>query len=96
MEGERVDTRLLPRLVKDNWNSAFKENFREYALTCEEAGEIIITGVDLNLRRPVKDMGRKVQDRNGQLVEDVNDPEFEDNERVDKLFERYGKRYKKY
>jgi hypothetical protein len=55
-----VDTRLLPRLVKGDWNSEFKESFREYALTCGEAGEIITTGVDLNLGRPVRDMGRIV------------------------------------
>ena len=42
MESERVDTRLLPRLVKGNWSTEFKESFKEFALTCGEAGEIII------------------------------------------------------
>ena len=47
-----MDTRLLPRLTKFNWTSEFRDAFKEYALTCGEAGEIIITGRDLVLVRP--------------------------------------------
>jgi hypothetical protein len=57
MEGERVDTRLLPRLVKGNWNSEFKEGFREYALTCGEVGEIIVTRGDM--KRDIKSLKRE-------------------------------------
>ena len=52
---ERMDTRLLPRLTKFNWTSEFRDAFKEYALTCGEAGEIIITGRDLVLARPDRD-----------------------------------------
>ena len=49
---ERMDSRLLPRLTRFNWTSEFRDAFKEYALTCGEAGEIIITGRDLVLARP--------------------------------------------
>ena len=53
--GEKVDSRLLPRLSRSNWNTEFRDAFKEYALTCGEAGEIIITGIDVPLVRPRRD-----------------------------------------
>ena len=49
---EILDVRLLPRLTKFNWTPEFRDAFKEYALTCGEACEIIITGNDLVLARP--------------------------------------------
>ena len=86
---ERVDTRLLPRLTKFNWTSEFRDAFKEYALTCGEAGEIIISGQNLVLARP---------DRNMMVdPEPVAGPQrmFADNDRGDRLFEKYEKRYQK-
>ena len=37
--GEKVDSRLIPRLTRNNWNTEFRDAFKEYALTCGEAGE---------------------------------------------------------
>jgi len=48
---ERMDTRLLPRLTKFNWMGQFRDAFKEYALTLG-AGEIIITGNNLDLAPP--------------------------------------------
>jgi len=86
---ERMDTRLLPRLTKFNWTSELRDAFKEYALTCGEAGEIIITGQDLVLARP---------DRQAMVVpEPPAGPQrvFADNDRGDRLFEKYEKRYQK-
>ena len=47
-----MDSRLVPRLTKFRWTSEFKVVFKEYALTCGEAGEIIINGRDVVLARP--------------------------------------------
>ena len=52
--GEKVYSRLIPRLTRNNWNTEFRDAFKEYALTCGEAGEIIITGNDVPLERPIR------------------------------------------
>jgi len=82
--GERVDSRLLPRLSRSNWNTEFRDAFKEYALTCGEAGEIIITGIDVPLERP----RRNARNADG-------DPIFPDDDRGDKAFERVEKRFEK-
>ena len=52
-EGERMDLRLqIPKLNKNNWNSEFKEAFKDLALNYGEAGDIIISGIDIDLVRP--------------------------------------------
>jgi len=82
---ERMDTRLLPRLSKFNWTSEFRDAFKEYALTCGEAGEIIITGNNLVLDLP---------NRQAMVVpQPVGGPQrvFADNDRGDRLFEKLKK-----
>ena len=84
-----MDTRLLPRLTKFNWTSEFRDAFKEYALTCGEAGEIIITGNNLVLAQP---------NRQAMVVpEPQAGPQriFADDARGDRLFEKEEKRYQK-
>ena len=90
MESERVDTRFLPRLVKENWNTEFKESSKEFALTCGGAGEIVITELNVVLRPPVREMRRLIPDPNiqGQFI-DGNELEFPDDDRGDQRFEKY-------
>ena len=38
----------LPALTMENFNSVFRERFKEYALTCGSAGKIIVTAVESN------------------------------------------------
>ena len=90
---EKVDTRLMPRLTRSNWTTEFKDAFKEYALTCGEAGEIVITGQDLQLRIPFRDMPRLGVDDEGHLVE-LNEQQFADSSRGDKQYENYERRYK--
>ena len=88
-EEERPTHTSLPRLTRSNWNSEFKNSFKNYALTCGEAGNIILTGVDENMRRPVRDMPR---DEGG----DGAAPRlFPDNDRGDKVFAAYEKKYRR-
>jgi hypothetical protein len=75
---------LLPRLSRSNWNTEFRDAFKEYALTCGEAGEIIITGIDVPLERP----RRNARNADGDLI-------FPDDDRGDKAFERVEKRFEK-
>jgi len=80
----------LPRLiVKFNWTSEFRDAFKEYDLTCGEAGEIIITGQDQVLAWP----GRRAM----VVPKSPDGPQrlFADNDCGDRLFEKYEKRYQK-
>ena len=84
---ERVDTRLLPRLTRNNWNSEFRDAFKEYALTCGEAGEIVISGVNVILARPERNMlGPPDADGQRALM-------FDNNERGDRNYDKHEKRY---
>ena len=85
MEEERIDTTLLPRLTKENWRTEFKDRFRNYALQCGEAGDIVITGQDIPLVRPLRDEVR----RQGE----ANVPVYPDDVRGDKKFEIAERRY---
>ena len=84
-----MDSRLLPRLTKFNWTSEFRDAFKEYALTCGEAGEIIITGRDLVLNRPDRDAVVNPQPLAGPARVYANDA------RGDRLVEKDEKRYQK-
>lgn len=90
---ERIDTRLLPMLTKYNWNTEFKDAYRELALTYGKAGEIIIRGVDIVMTEPRRDMVRE------EIIDGIPVPieggnrMFPDNERGDRLFEQYERRY---
>jgi hypothetical protein len=42
----------FPMLTRSNWHSEFRTAFREFALTCGEAGEAIITGVNNDMPEP--------------------------------------------
>jgi hypothetical protein len=88
---ERVDTRLLPLLTKYNWNTEFKEAYRELALNYGKAGEIIINGVDIPMTVPRRDMPREeIVDG---AIHQLDGRMFADTERGDRLYEQYEKRY---
>ena len=84
---ERIDARLLPCLTKFNWTSEFRDAFKEYALTCGEAGEIIITGQNLVLDRPDRLALVAPQPQLGAALVFANDA------RGDRAFENAEKRY---
>lgn len=70
-EGERMDLRLqIPKLNKNNWNSEFKEAFKDLALNYGEAGDIIISGIDIDLVRPELNQRRFDVDANGNPIRD--------------------------
>ena len=70
-EGEKMDLRLqIPKLNRNNWSSEFKEAFRDLALNYGEAGDIIITGVDIDLLRPEINQRRFEVDENGNPLRD--------------------------
>ena len=89
----------LPELSMENYN-LFREKYKEYALTCGSAGNIIITGIDEVMRTPRRNMRamHMIQDPNnpGQQIE-VEDPAgafiFDNTARGDSQFERYEKKY---
>jgi hypothetical protein len=81
----KFDTRLAVKLTMRNWNSEFKQAFKNYALTKGEAGEMIVTGVELILQRPnLLDVNA-----NGERI-------YRNNEVGYKRFEREEKRYEKF
>ena len=94
---ERDDS--LPELSMENY-SLFREKYKEYALTCGSAGNIIITGIDEVMRIPRRNMRvmHMVPDPNnpGQDIE-VENPAgalvYENTARGDSQFERYEKKY---
>jgi len=51
-DGDKVDTRLLPRLTKAHWTKKYKKAAKCLALDYGEAGEIIPKGKDLQLPKP--------------------------------------------
>ena len=84
-----MDSRLLPRLTKFNQTSEFSDAFKEYALTCGEAGEIIITRRDLVLNRPHSDAMINPQPQAGPARV------YADDARGDCFFEKDEKSYQK-
>jgi hypothetical protein len=60
-----------------NWNSEFKQAFKNYALTKGEAGEMIVTGVEVIIDRP---------DFNGINNSDIGYKRYEKDE---KRFEKF-------
>jgi len=46
----------LPKLTRSNFVTTFKPAFKEIALLCGEAGEIIINGIDIKMRKPERQM----------------------------------------
>lgn len=99
MQKELSKEEEFPQLTMENFNSVFRERFKEYALTCGSAGHIIITGKNEVMEK------RERYDRPIIPVSDPDDPTiityqedlsryiFEDNGRGDKKFERYEKKY---
>ena len=49
---------VLPMLSRANWQTEFRERFLEYALQMDEAGDILIRGVDQVMRPPDRNMRR--------------------------------------
>ena len=82
-----IVVRLLPKLTKFNWTSAYRDAFKEYALSCGEAEEMIITGRDLVLNRPDRDAVVNPQPQAGPARV------YADDARGDRLFEKDDKRY---
>ena len=89
MEESRGNT--FPRLTRSNWSSEYKEAFKDYALMCGEAGEIIITGIANNPVEPRRDATRRV------VVAGVDRDVliYEDNDRGDRKFANDVERYRR-
>ena len=102
-EREIVDLRLqIPRLTRSNWNTEFKEAFRDLALNYGEAGDIIITGRDIDIPRPdfnmraydVNENGNVVRDEDGDIVF-MEARRYPNNEAGQRMFEKDEKRWMK-
>lgn len=96
MQKDMAKEEFIP-LTMENFNSVFRDKFKEYALTCGRAGRIIIHGVDDVMRVPRRDMREMHMVLiDGQMVEREN-PEglrlFSDNVRGDRLYEKYERDY---
>jgi len=76
-------------LTKANFNSEFREAFKDYALTCGEAGEIVITGVDIVRARPDRQARRQVVVAGQPVMQPIYTPDV----RGDRLFERDEKKF---
>ena len=85
---ERVDTRLLPRLTKTNWSTEYKNAVHCLALNYGEAGEIILSGTDIVIAKPLRT--EKIT-KAGAAVD-----KYPDDARGDKLFERDNDKYEKF
>jgi hypothetical protein len=85
-------------LTMENFNSVFRDYFKEYALTCGRAGNIILTGDNEVMRVPRRDMRVmrvEVVDNVNREVEDLPNGArlFPDNDRGDRQYDRYEARY---
>ena len=95
------DTRLMIKCRMDNWNTEFKESFKEMCLNYGEAGEIIITGNEIILVRPdFNGVVEVAEERPENAAEDwvagrVQVRRYTDNERGYKIFEKDERRYNK-
>jgi hypothetical protein len=85
----------IPILTMRNWNTEFRDAFKDYALS-KRSGEIIISGVDPNehMRVPARNMRVLVRNEAGEMVESDRQM-FADSDRGDRQFNEYEKKYTK-
>ncbi len=76
-------------LTKANFNNEFREAFKDFALTCGEAGEIVITGADIARARPDRQPRRQIEVAGGLGWQHIYTPDA----RGDCLFERDERKY---
>ena len=103
-ENDKVDLRLqIPRLSKSNWNTEFKEAFKNLALNYGEAGDILITGRDPHFVQPVRDQqafrqdadGNPMRNQRGELVMIDGQRRYPDGEAGQRAFEEDRKRWQR-
>jgi hypothetical protein len=94
MEESNAKERALT-LTKANFQSEFREYFRNFALTCGEAGEILLSGQDIVLRPPTREMVEMVAGPAGGPAQIPGVARmFPDNARGDRSYENYERRYR--
>jgi hypothetical protein len=91
---ESMGERGVMILTRANFQSEFRDFFRNFALTCGEAGEILLGGVDIVMRPPVRDMMDMVAGPPGGPALIPGARMFGDNARGDRQYEVYEKRYR--
>ena len=104
-DNDRTEHRPKLRLTKNNWHSEFREKFILFAMTCGEAGAILVRGRQLELTPPRRNMrppAAPLEDNGSHRRDPVTRvflanaaPEawYADTDRGDRQYDKYEKRY---
>jgi hypothetical protein len=101
MNEKNIDIDFKRKLNRENWNSEFKDYFKDYSISYGEAGRIILTGIDVQIREPDYDEVRPRLDGQGNPVlnnqgQQVRDRVFRDDQQGYKVYQEHKDRYQKF